>query len=195
MNTRIPMGISIASVAALTAVLAVAAPAHGAVTVFGGGVARDCYEAVEYERLPGLEALNVCTLAIEQEQLTRRNRAATYVNRGILHMRLGDNESALRDYERSLQLLPDLVEAKVNLGAALYGLQRFDEAMTALNEGVASENSDARATAHYNRALIHERRGDVQAAYDDFRTALEIEPSFEQAARQLTRFTVVGPES
>lgn len=190
MNTRIPVGISVA----LALAIAGAAPAFGAVTVFGGGVARDCYEAVEYKRLPSLEAVSLCTLAIEQEQLTRRNRAATFVNRGILYMRQGDNQNALEDYERSLQLMPDLLEAKVNLGAALYGLERYDEAMIALNDGISSENDDARATAHYNRALIYERRGDVQAAYEDFRQALAIEPTFEQAARQLTRFTVVGPE-
>lgn len=190
MKTRIPVGISLGIVLALTG----ATPAFGAVTVFGGGIARDCYEAVEFETLPNLDAVNLCTLALEQEQLTRRNRAATFVNRGILYMRRGDNGNALEDYERSLQLLPDLLEAKVNLGAALYGLQRYDEAMTALNDGVGAENRDARATAYYNRALVHERRGDVQAAYDDFRQALAIVPEFEQAAKQLTRFTVVGAE-
>lgn len=187
MNIRFRLGISAiaAGLAAMTAT-----PAQGAVTVVGGGLARDCYEAVEYARISTSEAIDICDLALEQELLTRRNRAATYTNRGILFMRDGRNERALADYERSLALMP-LLETKVNLGAALYGLKRYNEALNALNEGIATDEPNARATGFYNRALTYEKLGNVQAAYEDFRTALEIKPEFEAARLQLTRFTVV----
>jgi tetratricopeptide (TPR) repeat protein len=187
MNVRFQLGIS--AIAALLAVAA-AAPAQGAVTVIGGGLARDCYEAVEYIRVSNSDAIRICDLALEQEVLTRRNKAATYTNRGILFMRDGRNERALADYTKSLSLMP-LLETKVNLGAALYGLKRYTEALAALNEGIATESDNARATGFYNRALTYEKLGNVQAAYEDFRTALEIKPDFEAAQRQLTRFTVV----
>jgi tetratricopeptide (TPR) repeat protein len=187
MNVRFRLGIS--AIAALLAVAA-AAPAQGAVTVIGGGLARDCYEAVEYIRVSNSDAIRICDLALEQEVLTRRNKAATYTNRGILFMRDGRNERALADYTKSLSLMP-LLETKVNLGAALYGLKRYTEALAALNEGIATESDNARATGFYNRALTYEKLGNVQAAYEDFRTALEIKPDFEAAQRQLTRFTVV----
>jgi tetratricopeptide (TPR) repeat protein len=187
MNIRFRLGIS--TIAALLAVAA-AAPAQAAVTVIGGGLARDCYEAVEYVRVSNSDAIRICDLALEQEVLTRRNRAATYTNRGILFMRDGRNDRALADYKKSLSLMP-LLETKVNLGAALYGLKRYTEALEALNEGIATDSDNARATGFYNRALTYERLGNVQAAYEDFRTALEIKPDFEAAQRQLTRFTVV----
>ena len=187
MNVRFRLGIS--AIAALLAVAA-AAPAQGAVTVIGGGLARDCYEAVEYVRVSTSDAIRICDLALEQEVLTRRNRAATYTNRGILFMRDGRNDRALADYSKSLSLMP-LLETKVNLGAALYGLKRYTEALAALNEGIATDSDNARATGFYNRALTYEKLGNVQAAYEDFRTALEIKPDFEAAQRQLTRFTVV----
>lgn len=187
MNIRFRLGIS-----ALAAVLAVsvAAPSQAAVTVVGGGLARDCYEAVEYARVSTKDAIKLCDLALEQEVLTRRNRAATFTNRGILYMRDGRNERALADYKKSLSLMP-ILETKVNLGAALYGLKRYTEALDALNEGIATDVLNARAIGFYNRALTHERLGNVQAAYFDFRAALDIKPDFEAAQRQLTRFTVV----
>jgi tetratricopeptide (TPR) repeat protein len=187
MNIRFRLGIS-----AFVAVIAGAgaAPAQGAVTVVGGGMARDCYEAVEFTRISTSEAIKVCDLALEQEVLSRRNRAATYTNRGILHMREGRNERALSDYQRSLSLMP-LLETKVNLGAALYGLKRYPEALNVLSEGIGTESATARATGFYNRALTYEKLGNVEAAYYDFRAALEANPEFEPARKQLSRFTVV----
>lgn len=190
MNIRFRLGIS---ALAVTLAASVAAPAQGAVTVVGGGLARDCYEAVEYSRVSTSDAIDICDLAIEQEVLTRRNRAATYTNRGILYMREGRNERALADYKKSLALMP-LLETKVNLGAALYGLKRYTEALESLNEGIATDSLNVRAIGFYNRALTHEKLGNVQAAYFDFRAALDIKPDFEAAQKQLSRFTVVPAE-
>lgn len=191
MSTRIRFGISAFVVAGLLG----GSPAYAAVTVIGGGMARDCYEAVELKKVSADIALAVCDLAIEQENLTRANRAATLVNRGIIHMRAQRNERALRDFEKSLQLMPDLLEAKVNLGGALYGLKRYDDAMAALNEGVKTEAVNARAIGYYNRALTFEKLGNLQSAYEDFQRALETKPDFTQAVDQMSRFTVVKASS
>jgi hypothetical protein len=40
-----------------------------------------------------------------------------------------DYQSAIRDYRKALQLRPDMVEAKVNLGAALSRVGQYDEAI------------------------------------------------------------------
>ena len=187
MSTRIRLGIS--AFAAIAATVA-AAPSNAAVTVIGGGLGKACYEAVEYARLTPSQALEICDLALEQERLTRRDRAATLTNRGILHMRDGRHARALADYQRSLTLMPELIETKVNLGAALYGLKRYPEALATLTEGITTESVDARATGFYNRGLTHEKLGDLQSAYEDFQAALRAKPDFELAAKQLGRFTV-----
>ena len=188
MNTRIGLGISAIAVAALAPL---SASAQGAVTVVGGGMAQACYEAVEYGQGPISRAVDICTQALERENMKRRDRAATHTNRGILFMRLGNNTRALWDYQRGLNLMPNLQETKVNLGAALYNLQRYQEAMTALNEGIGTSDIEARAIAHYNRGLTHEKLGDIQSAYEDFREALILKPDFALAATQMQRFTVV----
>jgi Tfp pilus assembly protein PilF len=167
------------------------AAAQGAVTVIGGGLAQECYEAVEYARGSSMRALEVCNQAIELERLRPRDKAATHTNRGILFMRQGNNTRAMWDYERSLEILPDLREAKVNLGAALYNLKRYPEALSALNDGVGTDSVEAKAIGYYNRGLTHEKLGDIQSAYEDFRRAFQIKPEFTQAAAQMARFTVV----
>ena len=167
------------------------ASAQGAVTVIGGGLAQACYEAAETGEIALQQAIDLCDRAITGETLRRRDKAATYTNRGILHMRNGNNTRALWDYQRSISMMPELKEAKVNLGAALYNLKRYGEALDALNEGVGTTSEGARVIGYYNRGLTHEKLGDLQAAYEDFRTALTMKPDFKLASDQISRFTVV----
>jgi len=188
MSTRFVLGISALAASLL---LSPAAFAQGAVTVIGGGLGQACYEAAEDRRVPPMKAMEFCNLALTSESMKRRDKAATYTNRGILHMRMGNNTKALWDYEKSLGMMPGLKEAKVNLGAALYNLQRYPEALVALNEGVASESDNARTVGFYNRGLTHEKLGNLQSAYEDFRQALKMKPDFKQAEDQMARFTVV----
>jgi Flp pilus assembly protein TadD len=66
----------------------------------------------------------------------------------------------------------------------------FEEALAAFNLGVRSEDMNARVTAYYDRGLTYEQLGNVTAAYYDYKTALELQPDFALAAKQLTRFQV-----
>ena len=167
-----------------------AAFAQQAMMVFGGGYARDCYHAVK-DREPALKALAVCNTAIGEEDLSRNNLASTLVNRGIVYMREENYDRAMKDYDRALALAPQMPEIKINLGAMLYHMGRFQESIEALNAGMTTENTDARAAAFYNRALSYERLGEIQLAYSDYRSALAVIPGYPPAVRQLRRFSVV----
>jgi tetratricopeptide (TPR) repeat protein len=46
--------------------------------------------------------------------------------------------------------------------------------------------------AYYNRGLTKEKLNDVRGAYEDYKKALELNPTFTLAADQLKRFTVTG---
>jgi Tfp pilus assembly protein PilF len=184
-------GLSLA-LAAMAAAIATSAPAHGAVTVFGGGYARDCYKITESGDGRISDAIAICDLALEQERLSTRDRAATFVNRGILKMRASNHEGALQDFDRSLKAAPNLAEAKINIGAAYYNLKRYDESLAMLNDGVNVENIPARSVAFYNRGLTREQLGDTTGAYYDYKTAVELVPTFLEPARQLERFKVVA---
>jgi len=191
MNTRFRLGISV-----LVFIVAAPLPAAAqAISVMGGGIARDCYRAVEYGDVQVTRAIYICDLALDKENLRARDRAATYTNRGILYMRADNNVRAVSDFRKSIAVMPALKQANINLGAALFNLKQYAEAMAALNIGIGTEELEARAIGFYNRALTHERLGNLQGAYDDFRSALEIKPDFPQASAQLARFTVVPASS
>jgi tetratricopeptide (TPR) repeat protein len=186
-----PMDLSFrASAAALLfAALAVPASAQRPIEVFGTGYARECFQAVKKNRLFNARALELCDAALEQEPLQPFNRAATHINRGILYMRQQSHTRAMKDYEAGLALMPDMPEARINIGAALYYLGRYSEAVAALDQGVRADLPETRAAAFYNRALANEQLGNLEAAYADYGQALASDPEFEPAAKQLKRFT------
>ena len=56
----------------------------------------------------------------------------------ITEQQQGDYQSAIRDYRKVLQLRSDMVEAKVNLGAALSRIGQYDEAIAMYESALPS---------------------------------------------------------
>ena len=174
----------------LGAVMAIAgASASAQVFVVGGGLAKDCFELAKSGNYQFRTADETCTRAIQEETMTRANRAATYVNRGVIRMREGNYEDALSDYGRATDIQPELGAAYLNEGAAHIYRKNFDLALSPLNRAIELESADIFA-AYYNRAIARENTGDVAGAYTDFQKALELKPGWDLAERQLNRFTV-----
>jgi tetratricopeptide (TPR) repeat protein len=182
---------------AATAVLALAAfaslgaavPASAAVTIVGGGLGRACYEAAEFKR-ETRSSLALCTRALTEEALSRRDRAATHVNRGILSMHARDLAAALVDYDHALRIDPALAEAHVNRGIALLHMGGQDsEAVAAFTRGLEL-NPSRREVALYSRAVANELLGNIRAAYDDYQAAAAARPGWADPVEQLKRFTI-----
>ncbi|HEY8616588.1 tetratricopeptide repeat protein [Phenylobacterium sp.] len=178
--------------AAATAVagvfLAGEARGAGAVTVLGGGLAEACSEAARAGDR-ALEDEKTCTLALETEALNPRDRAGTYVNRGVLKLRRLSWDSATADFNQALRIKPDLAEAFVNRGAAAIGARRYAESLPDINRALAL-GVDEPAKAYYNRALAHEALDDPKSAYFDYQKAIELNPEWGLPKEQLARFTV-----
>lgn len=171
------------------AALLVSPAAFAQVTVIGGGIAADCYEAAKYETVSPKEGEQICTRAIESEAMNLSNRAATFTNRGVLRMRAGKYEASLSDYDTAKKLKPDVGETYLNEGAAYIFTGDFNSALRSLNTAIELESADIHA-AYYNRAIAREKLGDVEGAYRDFKQALELKPDWDLAKWQLSRFTV-----
>lgn len=178
------LGLLLASI-----VFAAAPTAHGQVTVLGSGLGKDCYEAVKNSSKSLRSLENLCTRALNQGQLSPSNRAATFVNRGIVHMRRGDFDAALRDYAAAERLQSTQGPIYLNRGAALVYKKQFAAALPEFDRAIELDTPDLFA-AYYNRAIAKERTGDVTGAYFDFKKSLDLKPDFEQAKSQLQRFVV-----
>lgn len=168
--------------------LAIALPAQGAVTVLGSGLAKECSQAAlngESDRRYD----EVCTLALEAGFLDDRDRAGTYVNRGILKLRRKEYPSALADFDRAVATKPDLGEAYVNRAAAMLGSKRWDAALADANKAITL-GVDEPEKAYYNRALAYEGLDNLKAAYLDYQKAVELKPDWEAPKQELARFTV-----
>jgi tetratricopeptide (TPR) repeat protein len=171
------------------AVLALAATsAQASVTVIGGGMAQACSKAaLGGETEAKFEA--ICTMALDSELLSLRDRAGTYVNRGVLKLRRKEFSSAQFDFNRAIETKPDLGEAYVNRGAASVGSRRFADGLTDLNKALELGVEEPEK-AYYNRALAYEGLDNVKAAYLDYQKAIELKPEWEQPKKELARFTV-----
>lgn len=173
--------------------IAVLAPAAAAqMTVIGGGLARDCYEAAKYGLMSQPVAEQLCTRALEHETMNLTNKAATFTNRGVLRMRQGKVDSALSDYAASKRIMGDSGPTWLNEGAAYILKKDYEAALVSLNRAIELDSSDLFA-AYYNRALARERLGDIQGAYYDLVKSKELNPDFPQTDEQLSRFTVERP--
>lgn len=174
--------------AAAAAVLMLAGEARAAVTVIGGGLAEACSKAaVSGERDAKYEVL--CTQALESELLGPRDRAGTFINRGVMKLRRLNWDEAVKDFDNAVHLKPDMGEAYVNRGAAAIGARRYAESLRDINRGLEL-GVDEPAKAYYNRALAYEGLDDAKSAYFDYQKALEIQPEWDLPKQQLARFTV-----
>ncbi len=165
--------------------------AQSAVTVLGNTTARTCYESALFERSSAAD-IRVCTQALDDPSLGTRDRVATYVNRGILYVASGQFDRGIADYDRAIALDETEPEAYLNKGLAmLHSRGSSAQIISLMTEALSNETREP-ALAFYARAIAHEDRGDVSAAYYDLQRAAEADPEWELPARELSRFRVVG---
>jgi tetratricopeptide (TPR) repeat protein len=117
-------------------------------------------------------------------------RAQTFVNRGIIRYDMGDHKGALNDFKNALNYNPALGDAYLNQALVLVSEKRPDEAMAAINQGIALGATNLQV-AYYSRAMIEDDAGRYAQAYRDYKQALMIKPDYGPAQRQLARFKVV----
>ncbi len=174
----------------ILAVAFTAAPAFAATSVLGNGFGKACYEAAESNR-QYRDAIGVCNAALDEDALSAVDRAATFVNRGIILMQNKKLTAAIEDYDAAIKLRPGTAEAYVNKGIALLHLGGRDaEAVALLTEGL-NHNPTRPEVAYYTRGIANELIGNTRAAYEDFAKAVELAPNWGEAAAELARFQTV----
>lgn len=162
--------------------------AQAAVTVIGPGPAAICYQAAEIGASPS-DYMTYCDQALAGI-LSTDDRAATLINRGVLRLSVNDYNAAQADFQSGLALNASLGEGYIDLGAVQIAHRQYADAIVNINKGLKLGTKKPHL-AYYDRAMASEALGNLQAAYDDYRQALQIQPDFELASIELKRFKVV----
>ena len=172
---------------AALAFAATAAQAQVVMTV-GAGLSYDCFVHAKTGINPR-EGVATCNAALDHDALTRKDRAGTFDNRGVILDLLGRTEEAAADFNKSIALDPNLGDPYVNLGAMLIKKGQHEEALGQINKGLGLGMAYV-YIGYYNRAVAEQMLGRFKEAYYDYKKALEIEPSFKMAGERLKDFTV-----
>ncbi|MEP4053098.1 MAG: tetratricopeptide repeat protein [Litorimonas sp.] len=168
---------------------AFAGSAQAQLVVQGKGDAALCYDYSFRGNNGSRTAIETCSDALDQV-LTKKDRAATLVNRGILHMRKGDQTAASADYDAAIAIQPNLTEAYVNYGASLIRQRKYSEALTALNTALEDTESSTRPEALYNRAIVMDQTDRYSEAYQDAKAALALRPDWKPALDLIDRYVI-----
>jgi tetratricopeptide (TPR) repeat protein len=173
-----------------TLAVAIAVPsAQAAVSVFSSnGTAKLCYDGAESGSDPGAYIF-YCDQALNTS-LSSHDRAATFINRGVLRLALREVNFALNDFNAGLAIDPDIGEGYIDRGASLIEKRQFAEAIENIDKGLAL-GAKRPGLAHFDRAIAYEALGNLRAAYDDYQQAVVLQPDFTQASDELKRFKVV----
>lgn len=189
---RLSAGIQAIAGAVLLAALPASAPAQDqsdprAVTVIGHDAhARRCAERVTAGDASDA-TVSTCSRALNYRRITRESHVQVLVNRGVTHLRRNETDSALADFDAVIALAPRNAEAHLNRGAALVQLGRYGPAIAAITEALSLGVNEPHK-AYFNRGIARESLGDLRGAYEDYSTALEIEPDWGPASAELARF-------
>lgn len=180
-----PRGLCLAA-----ALVALPLPAAAGVVVLGAGNARMCYLAAEAPGLARSDDMQRCNDAILEERSDLTRLVSTHVNRGILRLRRGDTAGALRDFDEATRLNPNEPEAYLNRGTILLRDDQVREAIAQFDSAIERQTRRP-ALAYFGRAVAYEEAGNIRAAYNDYRRASELAPSWDDPRVELTRFRMV----
>jgi len=181
------------SAAAILGLMAGAgAMAQEATTVIGPSPYEECATAAAAAQRAGhvgATDIQTCDAAIGRSWSTIGETANAFVNRGALHLVRGENDKAINDFTQAIKANPSLAAAYNDRGVALSATHHQADAIRDFTQALTlhAQNEDQ---VLFNRALAYEDAGDLKHAYIDYRKAAELNPSWDQPARQLARFNV-----
>jgi tetratricopeptide (TPR) repeat protein len=166
-------------------------PASGDLIINGNPQATACQEAAKFGDFNNT-GIDECTLALASPLLSSHDLAATYTDRGAIHMQHRQFAPAIADFDAALKLDANIANAYVDRGGALIAMKRYADAIADIDRGLAL-NPDQPEKAYYNRAIADEGLKDLKSAYADYQKASALKPDWAAPKAELTRFNVRQP--
>jgi len=174
--------------AAAVALASAAGQANAAMTVFGGGFAEECSKAAFLDKSDD-RSMQTCDQALADDTLDPRDRAGTFINRGVMKMKRRAYESARADFDVAIAMVPTIGEGWINRGADYVAEKRYRDGISDLSKGIELGIREPEK-AYYNRALAEEGIDDEKSAYLDYQQAIVLKPDWDLPREELLRFTV-----
>ncbi len=109
---------------------------------------------------------------------------ALLANRGQAFMHIGDEaafEKAKADFDRALEINPDLIAGYFNRGAYYMRMENWEAAVSDFTSVL--DIDPAQPAAHFNRAMAYRELGEVEKAIDDLVLVLAFQPGEELEAQ------------
>jgi len=173
----------------LTLSFSMSATVSAQVFVGGNGAPQQCYTSAKIGN-PGTKgAIRICEEALETVGISRKNKAATHTNLGVLLMRKGDNQDAQTQYKHAIDLRPNAAEVYINYAASLIYTGEYQNAISTINKAIDLETSKM-PEALFNRAMAYDRQQNYTAAYKDLKQALLLKPEWPAALKALDNYSV-----
>ncbi len=124
-------------------------------------------------------AITLYTQCLETANLTPEQRATVLTNRGNVYFREGEQESATADFDKAIELNPDLTIAYYNRGLAAFVIGRYDDAIA--DSSAAIRLDPTMAAAFYNRGAAYANMKDYAKAIADLSEAIRLRPDWALA--------------
>ena len=176
----------LSTVAAAALAIVPLSAAQGAVLTVGGPLAKVCYNhalAADGRSF----AIDGCTRALNEEALPAPDKAATYVNRGIVYMSAGRLALADADFDAALAINAGLPDGWLNKGFLRLRQGNGRDALPLIQKGIDA-GAGRQALAIFARGVAHEQMGNYAAAYADLRQARMLEPGWSMPREYLATY-------
>ena len=170
------------------AVTAAATSSQASVVTIGGDFATSCYQSAKIQD-SRQSSIEECDRALTEEALITQDRVATFVNRGILHLRRANLAAATSDFDSALRLDPRHPEAWLNKAILQVRHGRSADALPLVTKALEFQTSKP-ALAYFVRAMVYEDSGNIAAAYRDLQHARDLDPKWDEPAIELRRYKV-----
>jgi tetratricopeptide (TPR) repeat protein len=126
-------------------------------------------------------SLEKCLRAISNAKLSRRDKAASLVNRAVILMQSLEYSLAYKDLVTAKNMYPSMGAIYVNIGNIFYLGEAYAKALENYNLAIEYELPELHI-AYLNRGMVYKAMENPVAALKDFHKAAELAPEWDMPA-------------
>ncbi|HWP60458.1 MAG TPA: tetratricopeptide repeat protein [Candidatus Acidoferrales bacterium] len=133
-------------------------------------------------------------LKLYDESLAIQPTAEAYTYKGWTLGQMGEYQRAIEEAQKAIRVDPDFGNPYNDIGVYLMELGRDDEAISYLLKAKAAKRYCCYQFPHFNLGRIYLKKGLYEKARDEFKKALQIDPTYEPAQAGLELLKQLGFE-